>query len=316
MEYKDITPVNSPFLARLNYLEEPPEKLYFYGKIPEFDGKTEASVRFPDEIGRPKTVAIVGSRKMTNYGKEIAFRISAELASRGVIIASGLALGIDATAHKGALSVGGKTIAFLGTEITKIYPPRNKGLFEEIIKSGGAVFSEYAPGDAPGYRLGTDSFLRRNRLISGISDAVIVVEADERSGSLNTACHALSQGVPLFAIPGDINRQMSQGVNRLFNKGATAIFSADDVLEILYKKKPRRKKTILENLEAKNLVETEDEGLVVKALVSGARYNTEILEYIKEETSDFDAGRFMTAVTTLEIKGVIHSLDGNGWEIS
>ena len=317
MEYKEIKPVDSPYLKRLDYLEDRPQKLYYWGTIPDLDGKTEASTRFPEEgMGRPKTVAIVGARKMTNYGEMIAYKIAAELASRGVIIASGMAVGIDSAAHKGALSVKGKTIAFLGTEINNIYPRQNQELFSRIIRSGGAVFSEYGPGELLECRLKTDSFLRRNRLISGVADAVVVVEADTRSGSLNTACHALSQGVPLFAVPGDINRQMSQGCNRLFNKGAAALISADDVLEILFKK-PRRKKSVLKSLASMKLIDNKDEEMIVKAISQGVRYSEEILLYIQSFLEEkFDASRFMAAITTLEIKGVVKNLDGTQWVLS
>ena len=315
MEYKDIKPENSAYLERLKYLAEPPEKLYYWGKIPEFDGETEVSPRFPDEgVGRPKTVAIVGSRKMTPYGESIAYKTAADLATRGVIIVSGMALGIDAMAHRGALSVRGRTIAFLGTEITNIYPRQNRELFSRIIDSGGAVLSEYNQGELMDCRLKTDSFLKRNRLISGVADAVIVIEADVKSGSLNTAGHALSQGVPLFAVPGDINRQMSQGCNRLFNKGAAALLSADDVLEILYKKP--RKKTI-KNLVSKKLVKTPDEEKILKALQSGVRYNEEILMFIKSFLDpNFNASKFLIAATTLEIRGVIKKMDGGQWVLS
>ncbi|MDO4967717.1 MAG: DNA-processing protein DprA [Candidatus Saccharibacteria bacterium] len=316
MEYKEVEPKNSPYLARLEYLEKKPKKLFYWGEIPEFDGETEVSTRFPEEgVGRPKTVAIVGARKMTPYGEAIAYKAAAELASRGVIIVSGLAAGIDAAAHKGALSVKGRTIAFLGTEITNIYPPQNRELFSRILKSGGAVFSEYGPRDLLECRMKTDSFLKRNRLISGVADAVIVVEADIKSGSLNTAGHALSQGVPVFAVPGDLNRQMSRGCNRLFNKGVSAYLSADDVLAILFKKP--KKRSVIKNLTSKRLIDNPDEEAVVKAINSGVRYNEEILLFIRSFIdSEFDASRFMAAVTTLEIKGVIRSLDNNQWVIS
>ena len=316
MEYKDILVRDSPYLKRLEYLLDAPKKLFYYGSVPEFDGMTEGSPRFPEEgVGRPKTVAIVGARKMTPYGEEIAFKMAAELASRGVIIASGMAAGIDAAAHKGALSVQGKTIAFLGTEITNIYPSQNRKLFSEIIASGGAVFSEYGPGELLECRLKTDSFLMRNRLISGVSDAVIIVEADIKSGSLNTAGHALSQGVPVFAVPGDINRQMSRGCNKLFNKGAVALTSSDDVLEVLFKKP--RKKSVIKSLTSKKLIENPDEEAVVMAINSGARDSEEILSFIRSSIDEkFDASRFMTTITTLEIKGVVRAMEGGQWMFS
>ena len=176
MEIKGILPHNSKFLSRLDFLKKPPERIYFYGGLPEFSGDLPVNPRFPKEgTGRPRTVAIVGSRKMTAYGEAWAFKIAKELAEMGVIIVSGMALGVDSAAHRGALSGGGRTIAVLGTPINRIYPPENKGLFKEIIAQEGCVLSEIKPGAKMGAELRTSAFLERNRLIAGLSDVVIVV---------------------------------------------------------------------------------------------------------------------------------------------
>lgn len=148
----------------------------------------------PDE--RLPSVAIVGTRKPTTYGKEVTRQLASDLAKRGVIIISGLALGIDGLAHRGALEAGGTTIAVLANGLPDIYPSTHRALADEILASRGAIISEYEPGvSARGFQ-----FLQRNRIVSGLSDAVIITEAATRSGTLNTAAHALEQGkeVSLF----------------------------------------------------------------------------------------------------------------------
>lgn len=313
MEIKKIIPKESKYLSRLQYLKEPPKELYYYGEIPEFSGETEPNPRFPLEgNGRPKTVAIVGSRKMTAYGETHAFRFAKELAELGVIIVSGMAIGIDAAAHKGALAGGGWTIAFFGTPISQVYPAENRGVFKEILNHGGCVLSENPPGIDIGPKLRTNSFLRRNRLIAGISDAVVIIEADERSGSLNTASHALEQGVPVFALPGDITRQMSRGCNKLFNKGASAINSVEDVLGVLFSGSVRhQKKRKLELLGG-----TPDETAILKVIAKGYTSGDEMINEIRKKVADFDVSRFNIAITTLEIKGVVKREFGNQWILS
>lgn len=313
MEIKRIIPSESKYLSRLEYLKKPPEELFYYGEIPEFTGETEPNPRFPLEgKGRPKTVAIVGSRKMTAYGETHAFRFAKDLAELGVIIVSGMAIGIDAAAHKGALAGGGRTIAFFGTAISQVYPAENKGLFREILDHGGCVLSEYGPDVEIGPKLRTNSFLKRNRLISGISDAVIIIEADERSGSLNTASHALEQGVPVFALPGDVTRQMSRGCNALFNKGASAITSSEDVLNVLFSGSIRHQKKQKIELFGSN----PDEKAILKAISRGYTSGDEMITEIRKKTPDFDVSRFNVAITTLEIKGVVKRELGNQWILS
>ncbi|MBP5512180.1 DNA-processing protein DprA [Candidatus Saccharibacteria bacterium] len=313
MDIKDIIPAESEYLKRLTYLQDPPEKLYYYGEIPSCNRGTEPNPRFPlEKPGRPKTVAIVGSRKMTAYGETWAFKLAKELAELGVIVVSGLAIGIDAAAHRGALAGGGQTIAFLGTSISKVYPAANRDLFQEIIKQHGCVLSENAPGVEIGPKLRTSSFLKRNRLISGLSDAVIIIEADLRSGSLNTASHALSQGVPVFALPGDVTRQMSRGCNGLFNKGAAAVTSVEDVLSSLFSgsiKHQKRQKIEL-------FGSTPDETAVLKAMSRGSDTGEEIILEVRKKTPDFDVSRFNVAITTLEIRGIVKREYGNRWILS
>ncbi len=170
-------------------------------------------------------VAIVGSRHATHYGLKIARQLASGLARAGLTIVSGLARGIDAAAHQGALDAGGRTLGVLGSGVLTIYPPEHVALSEQVIRSG-ALISEAPLRAAPT----TGSFPQRNRLISGLTLGVIVVEAADRSGALITARHAMEQGREVFAVPGRIDERMSRGCHRLIRDGATLVETIDDVL--------------------------------------------------------------------------------------
>lgn len=219
-----IRPQEADFTEVLASIALVPKMLYFYGKMPE---------------KRPKSVAIVGTRKFTHYGESVAYRLAYTLAKCGVVVVSGLAYGIDSIAHRGALDGGGVTVAVLGTPIDEIYPKEHLGLAREIVQSGGVVMSELDRGEI--YYPKT-CFLKRNRLIAGLADVVVVVEAAERSGSLNTAAHALEQGKEVFAVPGDVTRPMSRGCNQLIADGANVYMGAESVLEVLFPQARRRQK--------------------------------------------------------------------------
>jgi DNA processing protein len=171
-------------------------------------------------------IAIVGSRLASTYGKFITERISRELAMKGITIVSGMARGIDSAAHRGAIAAQGRTVAVLGCGLDIIYPPENKNLFSDIVQNG-AVISEYPPQTQPL----SAHFPARNRIISGISYGVVVVEAGEKSGSLITARLALEQGREVFAVPGSIDSVGSRGTNKLIKQGAKLIENIDDILE-------------------------------------------------------------------------------------
>lgn len=173
-------------------------------------------------------VAIVGSRKATALGRKIASRLAYELSSAGVTVISGMAAGIDTAAHKGALYEGKETFAFLGGGADVIYPKENEELYRRITENG-AVVSEYLPSSAvQGYH-----FPERNRLLSAFSKAVIIVESDDRGGSMRTAEHAKKQGVPVLAVPGPLDSAVSLGTNRLIKEGCPAVTCADDVIDFL-----------------------------------------------------------------------------------
>ncbi|HWR61049.1 MAG TPA: DNA-processing protein DprA [Clostridia bacterium] len=173
-------------------------------------------------------IAIVGSRRATQYGLDMAGRLSRELAMHGLTIVSGMARGIDSKAHIGALEGGGKTIAVLGCGVDIVYPSENLELMKKICRSG-AVISEYLPGTPPV----AFNFPARNRIISGLSQGVAIVEANEKSGSLITADFALEQGRDVYAVPGNINSTNSLGTNRLIKDGAKMVTNAGDILDEL-----------------------------------------------------------------------------------
>lgn len=174
-------------------------------------------------------IAIVGTRQATREGKKIAEEFSRNLVKKGFGIISGLALGIDASAHKGALSAGGNTIAVLGNAIDDVYPVENKGLSDRILKSGGAVISEYGPGKA----IEKGNFIERNRIISALSIAVLVIEAPVHSGALITARTGGEQGKDVFVVPGSVDNPNFEGSHKLIRDGAILVGSVEDILEDL-----------------------------------------------------------------------------------
>ena len=205
---------------RLLVYENMPQIIYVKGKLP---------------LENRKTVAIVGARICSHYGAYQAYRFAKELTQQGVQIISGLAKGIDANAHKGALDAGGNTFAVLGCGVDICYPKQNQKLYEQIIKSGG-VLSEF-DNQTPPF---AGNFPRRNRIISGLADLVLVVEAKKKSGSLITANYALEQGKTVFAVPGRVDDVLSEGCNLLIADGAGVANSVESILselQILPKKK-------------------------------------------------------------------------------
>lgn len=198
---------------RLLVYENMPQTIYVKGKLPLETGKT---------------VAIVGARVCSHYGAYQAYRFAKELAQQGVQIISGLAKGIDANAHKGALDAGGNTYAVLGCGVDICYPKQNQRLYEEIIKKGG-VLSEFENQTLPF----AGNFPRRNRIISGLAELVLVVEAKKKSGSLITANYALEQGKTVFAVPGRVDDALSEGCNLLIADGAGIANSVESILSEL-----------------------------------------------------------------------------------
>ena len=293
-----ISPLEHDFTEVLDAIALKPKTLYFRGKIPKNvakNGKQE----------RPKTVAIVGSRHNTKYGEEVAYRLAYKLAQKGAIIVSGLAFGIDSIGHRGCLDASGTTVAVLGTPIDQIYPREHLGLAKEIIEKNGAIISEYAPGARiiPKW-----TFLERNRLISGLSDIVVVVEAAEKSGSLNTATHAIEQGKTVFAVPGNITNPYSQGCNKLIKQGALPYTEPDDVLRELFPGEYVKKH---KKLKQQNLIgDTDVETKILQALANGFRTGEEVMT-----ATHLPPEVFNETITLLEIKSRVRSLGANRWSL-
>ncbi len=175
------------------------------------------------------TVAVVGTRRCTAYGRQLAFEYGAAIAEAGWCVVSGLARGIDGQAHRGVVAAGGVGVAVLGSGIDVMYPAEHRGLAGDLVADGGAIVSEYPPGTPPeGWR-----FPPRNRIISGLAQAVVVVEAGVTGGALITAGYALAHGRPVFAVPGDVRRASSEGCNRLIRDGAHPVFDPADLIEEL-----------------------------------------------------------------------------------
>lgn len=268
----------------LSHIAKKPKTLYFAGKLPD---------------SRIPTVAIVGTRKPTSYGKEVTTTIASDLARHGVVIVSGLAYGVDALAHRAALEVNGTTIAVLANGLPDIYPTAHKQLSEQIIEKGGAIISEYEPhASAKSW-----TFLERNRIVSGLSDAVVITEAASRSGTLNTAMHALEQGKEVFVVPGNITSPMSVGCNQLLKQGATPITSADDILEVIAP-------DLLTSQSILPLGSTPLETNIIELIASGIRDGDELQQKASSSATDLS-----TALTMLELSGAIKNLGANQWTL-
>ncbi|MBI2593002.1 MAG: DNA-protecting protein DprA [Candidatus Colwellbacteria bacterium] len=226
---KTISLGDPDYPGLLKEISDPPAKLSFRGELPT-----------PEEV----LIAVVGTRKATSLGQKIAEEISKNLAESGLTVVSGLALGIDAAAHRGAILGQGKTIAILGGGVDKIYPAQNENLGQGILEKHGAIISEYETGTPP-YK---DNFLRRNRIIAGLSRAVVIVEAPARSGAISTAGFAGEYGRQVFVVPGPTNHPNYVGSHSLIRDGATLVTSANDILEDLGIEKVPHRKLKAENL--------------------------------------------------------------------
>ncbi|OGM08649.1 DNA protecting protein DprA [Candidatus Woesebacteria bacterium RBG_16_36_11] len=209
-----VTYLDKRYPKNLKNLDDAPCVLYLKGKLKKSD---------------ENAIAIVGARKMTAYGKEVTTKFAGELAGLGITIISGLARGVDTKAHNTVLEVGGRTIAVLAGGLDNIYPPENSSLAKNIVDSGGVLLSEYPLG-YPSYR---GNFVNRNRIISGLSKAVLVIEGEKRSGTLLTASHAANQGRQVFAVPGPISSPTSGAPLFLIQNGAKAVTCTKDILEEL-----------------------------------------------------------------------------------
>lgn len=289
MEINRIRPDEHNFTQRLASIANPPKSLCFMGTLPT--------------SGAP-VVAIVGSRKPSAYGREVTEQLASDLAKAGCIIVSGLALGIDGIAQRAALEAGGTVIGVIPNELPDISPQTNYKLAMNIVENGGAILSEWKKGD--GKIVNRWSFLERNRLVSGLADAVIITEAAERSGTLNTAAHALSQGRDVFAVPGNITNPLSAGCNALLKQGALVATTATDILNVIA---PSTTQSATDQAVTP-LGETPAENTIIDLLRTGLRDGDQL-----QQQSGLNSADFATALTMLEINGVIKPLGANNWAL-
>lgn len=291
MKINRIRPDEHIFTQRLVDIADSPKSLYYIGALPE---------------KAAPVVAIVGTRKPTKYGTEVTERLAYDLAKQGVVIVSGLALGVDGLAHRAALEAGGITIGVVVNELPDISPRTNVQLAKQIIASGGAIMSEWGEGD--GAIINKWSFLARNRLVSGLSDAVIITEAAAKSGTLNTAGHALTQGRDVFAVPGNITSPLSEGCNALLKQGATPVTEARDILEVIAPELLRKGRKSTQT--ALPLGDTPAENAILQLISTGVRDGDQL-----QQQSKLTAAEFATALTMLEINGMIKPLGANQWTL-
>ena len=283
LEGKIITIWDKEYPSLLKKIYDPPLLFYLLGELTEND---------------QYSVAIVGTRQPTNYGKVQAERISMELSKQGITIVSGMARGIDSIAHNSAIKFGGRTIAVVGSGLDVIYPPENRKLFEKIVEAG-AVISEYPLGTKPD----AQNFPKRNRLISGLCLGVIIIETGITGGAMQTAAFALDQNREVFALPGNVGVRQSEGTNLLIQKSeAELITSAEDViLELEIKLKPVLGKNIPKQQIDLSLFEEK----IINVLNSEPLHIDKIASLANLSTSDC-----LVNLLSLEFKGLIKQLPG------
>lgn len=280
MNIQHIRYNDNSFPSLLRGIASPPKELYIAGALPELP-----------------MVAIVGTRKPTSYGSEVTYRIASELARAGFCVVSGMALGIDSIVHKAVLEAGGSTLAVLGCGLDKPYPRANTGLFEAIIKSGGAVVSEYPDGTEP-LRF---NFPARNRIIAGLSMATVVTEADAKSGSLITANFALQANRMVMAVPGNTTSLRSAGPNNLIKSGAHLVTGASDILALLGFLSPQL-------VRAKPKADSKQEAIIMDLLEVKSLTSQQLIEETK-----IDAISLASIMSLMEITGKIKNLGAGSW---
>ncbi len=279
-----LTRSDAQYPSELKEIYDPPAVLYVKGSLP---------------VASATKIAVIGSRSASPYGLKIAKEIARDLGNAGVVVVSGLALGIDSAAHEGALASGSPTLAVLGGGLAKIYPRANRKLADRISEAG-ALISEYPVDEEarPEY------FPVRNRIVSGLSRAVVVVEAAEKSGALITVDQALEQGREVFAVPGNADSEFSKGVNRLLRQGARPVSGAADILEDLSLTGAAPGQAAVHE-KALDRLEGDEKLLFSHFSGREPRHVDELTE-----RSGLPAPRTITALTRLSIKGLVRELPG------
>lgn len=279
---------HAEFPNRLTQLYDPPKSIHTIG------AKLEVLLS-------NKTIGVVGSRKVSSYGRRITTDLTAAAAKAGITVISGLALGVDSIAHQAALEAHGKTIAVLPSGIEKIYPAGHRGLAMNILQKGGALISEYSGKELPMRH----QFIERNRIIAALSDALLITEAAEKSGSLHTARFALEIGRPVLAVPGNITSPTSVGTNNLIKMGGTPITGPQDIFDALNVDVAEEAHQL--EMYGDNEFETTLLTLIREGLISGH----ELLGRSKLEVEDFQRH-----LTMLEIKGRVKPMGNDTWGLA
>lgn len=275
------TQIDDFYPENLKQIDKAPAVLFYRGKIDKLN------------TAPPNTrLAVVGSRKVTPYGRQVTEFIVKDLADAGCLIISGLALGVDAIAHKTTIENAGITAAVLGNGAEQCYPRENMLIYNSILESGGVIVSEYPPNTTPN----RGTFPSRNRIIAGLSDAVIVTEGTQDSGSLITAADARAQGKKVFAIPGPITSTYSKGPNSLISEGAVPIMSAGDILKNLSISNNNQK--ILKQIKGGS----KEEQLIIDMLMTRNMHVNEIVKTVKLPVSKINI-----ILSLMEMKGIVKS---------
>lgn len=285
-----VTYISADYPKSLFEIPDPPPFLYIKGELHSHE----------------LSVAIVGSRRATSYGLMTTGQLAEGLAGHGVCVVSGMARGVDTAAHRGALRVGGRSIGVLGCGVDKVYPPENRQLFEEMACKGCLV-SEFPLGVMPL----PENFPRRNRIISGLSSGVLVVEAAEKSGSLITAQFALEQGRDVFAVPGNISFATSRGCNRLIKQGAKLVDCVEDILEELPGHLLASADTPLFQAQLRIFALTPKEASVYELLARSPLHIDDIISQ-----TELTAGEVSSMLLHLELKGAVTSLPGTHYAVT
>lgn len=286
MNVKNLSSNHSSFPNKLKTIPSPPRSLFFVGNI--------------EPLSKLTVVSVVGSRAVTPYGKQVTESLVSQLASKGIAIVSGLALGVDALAHQAALEAGGYTAAVLPSPVDEIYPATNRALARRILEQGGALISEYGGNDrSEAFKM---RFIARNRLISGLANALLITEASEKSGTMHTANFALEQGKTVLAVPGNITSPTSAGTNNLIKAGAIPVTDVPDILTALG----------LDNthIQLEILAGSPEEEAILTHLKLGVTDGTELLV-----RSELPSQIFNQTLTMLEITGKIKPLGSGHWSI-
>jgi len=288
----------------LSQIKNPPFLLYVKGDMKILNqSMKQVQDRVQNDNGR-RYIAVVGTRKTSQYGREVTKILTEQLVANGFVIVSGLAIGIDAISHKTAIENNGKTMAVLGCGVDCCFPKENQGLYNSIINGNGCVISEYPLGQLPT----KGSFPSRNRIIAGLSMAVLVTEGAEDSGALITADYCLKLGRRVFAVPGPITSGNSKGPFKLLSKGAKLVTKGEDILREL-KVKSEKLKIKVQNLQVKDA--TEEELKILKLLQNEPLHFDELAR-----RTGLDSARIGSILSLMEIKGMVKGLEAGLFSIT